>query len=70
MQEGEFTITSKSTFRGKSLTTDIGYPCNCCIIDICFILVVTVILVFVFYFEIHTFIIEFVVDYWNLQWRW
>jgi hypothetical protein len=36
--------------------------------NICFILVVTVILIIVFYFEIHKFIIELVVDYWNLQW--
>jgi hypothetical protein len=24
----------------------------------------------VFYFEIHTFIIESVINYWNLQWSW
>jgi hypothetical protein len=57
-------------FRGESQATRIGCPCNCCIIDICFILVVTVILIIVFYFEIHKFIIELEVDYWNLQWSW
>jgi hypothetical protein len=31
----------------------IGCPCNCCIVDIYLILVFTIILVFLFFFEIH-----------------
>jgi hypothetical protein len=57
-------------FGGETLEANICCPCNSCILDICFILVVTVILVLVFYFEIHTYIMEFEVDYWKLQWRW
>jgi hypothetical protein len=66
-QEGEFIITSKSTFQRRSLATNIGCPRTCCILNICYILVVTVILVFVFYFEIHTYIVDFAVDYWKIQ---
>jgi hypothetical protein len=63
-----WTVPLSQPFRGESQTTRIGCPCKCCIVDICFILVVTVILIIVFYFEIHTFIIESVINYWNLQW--
>lgn len=38
-------------------TTPIGCPCDCCILDICLGLFTAVILVFIFYFVIHKYLI-------------
>ncbi len=41
-QEGEYQ-QSNQPFRGEIHTTIIGYKCNCSVVDICLVLVITVI---------------------------
>ena len=39
-------------------------PCKCCLADICFIVIITFVLIILFFFEIHVLIIRAVLNHW------
>ena len=67
-QEGEFTITSKSTFQRRITSNHNWLPMQLLYYRYLFHISCHSNSCICIYFEIHTFIIELVVDYWNLQW--
>jgi hypothetical protein len=68
-QEGEFTAKHCSqSFRGEVHTTIIGSLCNCCIVDIWLVLVITVIpSLYILLWRILyiLYLIELAIDYWR-----
>ncbi len=42
-----------------------GCPCDCCLVDTSLVIIITVILIFTFFFELHTYLIELAFNYWQ-----